>query len=168
MPTKKRKVFEKGHLRKFLIVVDDSPEFDVALAFAARVADRTGGGLSLAYVIQPADFHHWLGVEEVRREEEMGKAKALFRLARRRLARVGCEDIPLEEIVREGDKAEEILALIEEDEDIAILVLGAAANSEGPGPLVSSLAAGSGAGTFPIPIYVVPGSLEVDDILALA
>ena len=62
-----------------------------------------------------------------------------------------------EEVIREGNKAEEILRLIEEDEDVAILVLGAATDAKGPGPLVSSFAAGRAAGNFPIPIAIVPG-----------
>ena len=44
---KKRRVFEKGHYRKFLVVLDDTPEFEVALYFAARVANRTGGRLAM-------------------------------------------------------------------------------------------------------------------------
>jgi hypothetical protein len=58
--------------------------------------------------------------------------------------------------------------MIEEDEDVAILVLGASTDPQGPGPLVSSLAAGKMAGTFPIPVTIVPGNLALDDILALA
>ena len=73
-----------------------------------------------------------------------------------------------EEVIREGKKAEEIIKLIDEDEDIAILVLGAAADAKGPGPLVSSLAAGKVAGTFPIPITIVPGDLTLEDLRALA
>ena len=42
-------------------------------------------------------------------------------------------------MIREGDTAEEILKLIDEDEDIAILVLAAGTGKEGPGPLVSNL-----------------------------
>ena len=70
--------------------------------------------------------------------------------------------------VFEGKKVEEILKLIDEDEDIAVLVLGAAVDAKGPGPLVSSLAAGKAAGTYPVPITIVPGNLTLDDLLALA
>ena len=69
---------------------------------------------------------------------------------------------------REGKTVEEILKQIDEDEDIAILVLGASIEAAGPGPLVSSLAAGATAGKFPIPINIVPGELKLDDIKALA
>ena len=101
-------------------------------------------------------------------EEETNKARALFRLFRRKLNHAGFEHIPSEEVIREGAKPEEIVKTIEDDEDVAILVLGAATDVKGPGPLVSSLATGKAAGTFPIPITVVPGNLALEEILALA
>ena len=168
MVTKRRQVFEKGHRRKFLVVVDETPECERALEFAANRAEHTGGGLALLYVIEPGEFQHWLGVEEIAREEGTNKARAVFRLFRRKLKALGHEKLVPEEIIREGSKAEEILALIEEDEDMAILVLGASRDPSGPGPLVSTLAAGKAAGTFPIPITIVPGDLSNEDIRALA
>ncbi len=169
MVRKKRKVFEKGHRRKFLVVVDETPECEVALEFAAsRVEHTQGGALALLYVVEPNEFQHWLGVEEIAREEGTNKARAVFRLFGRKLKTLGHTKLKPEEIIREGGKAEEIVALIEEDEDIAILVLGASKDPSGPGPLVSSLAAGKFAGSFPIPITIVPGELSTDDIKALA
>ena len=165
---KKRQSFEKGHSRKFLVVVDETPECERALAFAAGRAERTGGGLALLYVVEPGDFQHWLGVEEIAREEGMNKAKAVFRLFGRKLKGFGFDKIEPEEIIREGNKAEEIVNLIHEDTDIAILVLGASKDPSGPGPLVSSLAAGKEFGEFVIPITIVPGSLTDEEISALA
>ena len=81
---------------------------------------------------------------------------------------MGFQDLIPEESVREGMKAEEILKLIEEDEDIGVLVLGASKDPSGPGPLVSTLAGGRLAGTFPVPITVVPGHLSIEEILDLA
>jgi hypothetical protein len=92
----------------------------------------------------------------------------VFRLFGRKLRTMGFEDMVPEEIVREGVKSEEIPKLIEEDEDIGVLVLGASKDPSGPGPLVTSLAGGRLAGTFPIPITVVPGHLSIEEILALA
>jgi hypothetical protein len=65
-------------------------------------------------------------------------------------------------VIREGEKTKQLLDLIEEDEDIAILVLAAAPGKEGPGPLVSSLA--KTAGEFPIPVAIVPGHLSDADL----
>jgi nucleotide-binding universal stress UspA family protein len=165
---KKRRVFEQGHRRKFLVVVDDAPEVDAALYFAASRIGHTGGEIVLLYIIEPHGFHQWLGVRQAQVDEETNKAKVLFRLFRRKLGNAGFDHVNVNEVIRHGKKPEEIVKLIEQDEDIAILVLGASSNPKGPGPLVSSLAAGKTAGTFPIPIVVVPGALNVEDLKALA
>jgi len=165
---KKRRSLEEGHRRKFLVIVDESAEVESALFFSASRIQHSGGSLVLLYVIQPQDYQHWMGVKQKQLEEETNKAKALFRLVRRKLTNAGFDAVEIEELIREGKAPEEILKLIEEDEDIAILVLGAATDAKGPGPLVSSMAAGKLAGTFPIPITIVPGNLELDEIKTLA
>ncbi len=168
-PRKKRQSFQEGHKRKFLVVVDETPECESALAFAASRANRTKGQLALLYVIEAeGEGMHWLGVEEVAREEGLNKARAVFRLFGRKLKALGFDKLVPEELVREGAKAEEITKAIEEDEDIGVLVLGASKDPSGPGPLVSSLAGGRLAGVFPTPITVVPGHLSTEEILALA
>ncbi len=169
MTTRKtRRSLEEGHQRKFLVIVDESPEVETALFFAASRIQHAGGMVVLLYVIQPQDYQHWMGVKQKQLEEETNKAKALFRLLRRKLSAEGFEALATEEIIREGKVAEEIVKLIDEDQDIAILVLGAATDAKGPGPLVSSLAAGKLAGTFPIPIAIVPGNLTLEEIKMLA
>jgi hypothetical protein len=68
-------------------------------------------------------------------------------------------------VVREGHPTEEIHKLIEDDQDIAILVLAAGGAKEGPGPLVASIAGKNAA--FPIPVTVVPQNLTDDEIGSL-
>ena len=166
---KKREIYLEGHRRKFLVAVDETPECESALAFAASRAKRTKGQLALLYVIEPeGEALHWLGVEDLAREEGLSKAKAVFRLFGRKLKAMGFEELVPEEIVREGSKADEITKAIEEDQDIGVLVLGASKDPSGPGPLVSHLAGGKLAGSFPVPITVVPGHLSIEEILALA
>jgi len=164
----RRRSFEVGHQRKFLIVVDDSPEVESALYYAASRIQRASGTVVMLYVIEPQEFTHWAGVRERHIEEETATAKALFRLSRRKLNQAGFENVAVEEAVREGPKSEQILQAIAEDDDIAILVLGASTDAGGPGPLVASLAAGKQAGSFPIPITIVPGYLALEDIKTLA
>jgi len=164
---KRRQSFAAGHKRKLLVVVDETPECESALAFAASRAQRTGGQLALLYVIEPDVDFQWLAVEDVAREEGHNKARAVFRLFGMKLRAMGFDKLQPEEIVREGIKSEEITKLIEEDEDLGVLVLGASKDPSGPGPLVSTLV-GRYAGTFAVPITVVPGCLSVEEILALA
>jgi nucleotide-binding universal stress UspA family protein len=162
---KKRRSTEQGHRRKFLVVIDDTPECGRALLFAARRAERTGGAVVMLYVIVPSEFSQWVGVENIMRaeameeaEETLGKYADLVRKA---------ANIEPQMAIREGSRSEQILALIEEDEDIAVLVLAAAPDKEGPGPLVSAIA-GRGSGTFPVPITIVPGHLDDEAISSLA
>ena len=160
----KRTSGESGHKRKFLVIVDDTPESARALIYASRRAERTGGAVVLLYVIGPADFQHWLGVENIMRAEAMEEAEATLGTSADLIReKVGLEP---EMSIREGNRADEIVGLIEEDQDIAVLVLAAATDKEGPGPLVTALA-GKGAGTFPIPITIVPGNIDeatIDEI----
>jgi len=165
---KKRRSFESGHFRKFLLIVDESQEVECALYYAASRIQRSSGSLVMLHVIVPQEFQHWINVRQQQVEEATIKAKALFRMLRRKLNLAGFEDVASEDVIREGVKGEEIRKLIDEDEDIAVMVLGASTDPTGPGPLVASLAAGSAAGSFPIPVTIVPGNLELEDIQALA
>jgi nucleotide-binding universal stress UspA family protein len=166
-PSKTRKPRPRGGSnprRKFLVIIDDTEECGRALRFATRRAEH-GAGLTLLYVIVPGDFQHWLNVETIMREEAEAKAKSTLRLFAKEVASFSA--IKPQLVIREGVLAEEIVKLIQEDKDIAILVLAAASGTEGPGPLVSNLA-GKASGTFPIPITIVPGNLTDAEIDRLA
>jgi len=165
---KKRRAFEQGHHRKYLVVIDEVPEVETALYFAASRIGHSGGHIVLLYVIQPPEFHQWMGVQRAHVDEQTIKARALFRLYRRKLNLAGFDQIVTEEVIREGEKGAEIVKQIDEDEDVAILVLGASTDPKGPGPLVSSMATGKLAGSFPVPIVVVPGHLTLEDLTAMA
>jgi hypothetical protein len=160
----RRRSYEAGHKPKYLVIIDSTVECDRAIVFAARRASRIGGGLVMLAVADNADFHHWLGVGNIMKEEaEEAAAEMLEKAAERSRDVAGVDP---EKIVRSGNKAEQIAALIDEDEDIAFLVLAASAESDGPGPLVSLLA--STTGTFPIPVVIVPGGMTDEEISALA
>ena len=151
--------------RIFLVVVDDSEEMRVALRYAALRARHTGGRVALLYVIEPTDLQQWMAVESLMREERREEAEALLgKLA----AEVGdlCGTLPILHI-REGFRRDELLALLDEEPSISILVLAAGAGPEGPGPLVTQLV-GKMAGRMRVPITVVPGNLTDEQIAALA
>lgn len=161
----RRRSYEAGHKPKYLVVIDDSPECDRAIYYASRRAARTGAGLVMLTVIEPQDRNQqWLGVADIMRAEAHDAATTtLTRFA----GRVnGIAGITPEQTIREGETVQEILDLIEEDQDIAILVLAAGSEGEGPGPLVSGL--GKTIDAFPIPVTIVPGHLADVDLDALS
>jgi len=145
----------------FLCVVDNSPELSPALRFSCQRAKRVGGRVALAYVIEPAEFQHWLGVGALMKEEAREEAEALLSVAADKVLECS-QKMPMIFIL-EGNTAEELIKLVDEDRSISLLVLGAAIGKDGPGPLVSYLI-DKAAGKMHVPITVVPGNLSDEDI----
>jgi nucleotide-binding universal stress UspA family protein len=147
--------------RVFLVVVDESEEMQNALRYAARRALKTDGRVALLYVIEPAEFQHWLGVERVMQDEARQQAEQTLQAL---AARVQAESGKLPILhVREGRRRDELLALVEEEPSISLLVLGMASGREGPGPLVTYLVSQMG-GHLRLPITLVPGELTKEEI----
>lgn len=151
--------------RKFLVVVDKSPEYKKALRFAARRAAHTGGVVSLVTVVTPADFQHWRSVEDAIREEAMDEAEKMLYDAAREVNHIA--GLLPEVMVLEGKPNEVVMKLLKEDPDISILVLASGTGREGPGPLVSMVAQ-QAQQAYPIPVTIVPGGLSDEAIDALA
>ena len=68
--------------------------------------------------------------------------------------------------LREGDTNEQLLAVLKEQDEISVLVLGAGTGDDGPGPLVTALS-GKLAGKLTLPVTIVPGNLSAEEIDAL-
>ena len=153
--------------RKFLVIADGSEESRTAAYFAARRARNTGASVAVLAVAQTkAGFEHWLGVSETMREEAVEAAETDLESLAEDVE--GVTEVRPELILKEGDLLAELKALVERDEEIAILVVGAAEDAE-PGVLVSALAKGKGLfGQRRIPVTVVPGGLSKDQLKVLA
>ena len=151
--------------RKFLAIVDATPESRVALRYVARRAQHTDGIVTLLYVVLPADFQQWAGVERMMREEAHQEAERQLHEAAKTVNDI-LGAMP-ELVIREGRPADEICSLLKEDRAISILVLAAGTSKEGPGPLVS-LVAGPAGNAYPTPVTVVPGSLTDEQIDAIS
>jgi nucleotide-binding universal stress UspA family protein len=152
----------KTRIRKFLVVIDKTPECQVALRFATRRAQHTSGRVTLMSPAAPGDFQQWRGVEEIMRDEARAEAEALLHAAAKTVNDLS--GIIPELVIPFGTVAECLTKLIKDDRDISILVLGSGTGKEGPGPLVAMFATGVQA----IPVTIVPGTFTEDQIDALA
>ncbi|WP_116598354.1 universal stress protein [Primorskyibacter marinus] len=150
-------------MRKFLVVLDDSRECLNALRFAAMRASNSGGGVAVLSVIPPDEFNHWIGVGDIMREEARERIEAHFEVFAKWMR--DKQNVDPELVIREGEPVTEIMAQINEDPEIGILVLGAGSSNKGPGPLVTQLTRNSG--TLPIPITIVPGDLSKERLEAI-
>lgn len=152
--------------RKFLVIADGTEESRTAAYFAARRARNTGASVAILAVAQTqGGFEHWLGVGETMREEAVQQAETDLESLAEDIE--GVTEVRPELILKEGDLLTELKALVERDEEIAILVLGASEEAE-PGVLVGALAKGKGLfGDRRIPVTVVPGGLSKDQLKVL-
>jgi nucleotide-binding universal stress UspA family protein len=150
-------------MRKFLVVLDDSRECLNAMRFAAMRAAHTGGGVQVLAIIPPDEFNHWIGVGEIMREEARERIQVHYEVfAKWMRDRQGVDP---ELVIREGEPVDEILAQIEEDGDIGVLVLGAGTEKAGPGPIVTALSRSFG--VLPVPLTIVPGELSKEKLEAI-
>ncbi len=150
--------------RVFLVVADESQEMRNALRYACRRAQRTKGRVALLHVIEPVEFQHWLGVGRVMEEEARDEAEQrLQALATEVFAQTGT--LPVIHI-REGNRAEQLVQLLQEDDTISLLVLGTAPGGANPGPLVTYLLSNLGR-RIRVPLTLVPGELTTEEIDAL-
>lgn len=143
-------------MRAYLVVIDESQEARAALRFAARRAARTGGTVEILALIPQQEFVQWGGVQAAIEEEARLRAEAAVLEASGAIVEEA--GIRPSITVKQGDPVKAVNEILKERENIAALVLGAAAQ-KGPGPLVSHFA-GATAGTLPCPLMIVPGHLS--------
>lgn len=148
--------------RKFLVVIDKTRECAVALRFATRRAQHTGGRVTLLCAATLPDFQQWRGVEEIMRDEAYADAETLVLDAAKVVNDLS--GIVPELVIRYGLTTECLGQLLKEDPDISILVLASGTAKEGPGPLVSMF----GTAVQAIPVTIVPGNFTDEQIDALA
>lgn len=146
-------------MRIYLVVVDDTPEAEVALRFAARRAAKTGGGVEILALLPPGDFVPWGGVQATIEEEAQQRAEGLCTAAAGTLM----EESGLKPriTVKQGDPGKIIREVIGGNPEIAALVLASAAHGA-PGPLVTHFA--GDAADLHIPLMIIPGSLSAEEI----
>ncbi len=130
-----------------------------------RVASQhTTATIVMLYVIEP-DNQFWKDVRQVQLEEQTNKAKALFRLMRRKLTNEGFEPC------RRGDhpRGQESRGDPEANRRGRRHRHSRAGGVDrGCGTWAAGLVPGrrAMAGKFPIPITIVPGELKLDEIQA--
>jgi len=150
--------------RIFLVVVDETEEMRVALRYAALRAFHTGGKVALLAVIEPPGIQQFAAIEERMEEERREEAEQLLaKLSGDVIEIAGSRPVLY---LRTGRRSDELLALINEEPSISVLVLAAGTGQEGPGPLITALVSRSG--KLRVPVTIVPGGLGDEQLAALA
>ena len=150
-------------MHKYLVVLDDSRECLKAMQYAAMCASKSGGGVTILSVIPRQEFQHWIGVGDIMSDEARERIEVHFEVFAKWMR--DRQNVNPELVIRKGDVVPEIMQHVQEDKNVAVLVLGAGTSSDGPGPLVSKITRSSG--NLAIPITIVPGQLSKDQLDAL-
>lgn len=151
--------------KKFLVIVDESQELYNAVHFAAKRATNTDGNLTLLYIVDPALNAQWATIGNLIEQEATSDAKKICREWSHKIKTKF--NIETEIVFKIGDRVDEIIKLVSEDENIRFLVLATSPNSENPGPLIKALT-GKRSKDLNIPVVIVPGSLDEKDIDLIA
>lgn len=146
-------------MRVYLVIIDDSEEALVALRFASRRAAKTGGTVHLLALIPPQDFNAFAGVQATIEEEARARAEALVTSAAGNILSESGRMPVIAVIQGEGEKV--VRDYLAAHPEVSALVLSTAKDG-GPGPLVTHFA--GTAGHLPCPLFVIPGSLSIEDI----
>ncbi len=157
----KRRLSDGG---TYLIIADDTPEFSVALSYAAHMARIHRGHVAMARIIEPSEFVGWGKIEKAAKAEARVKAEAdMQAMATRVKEQTG---ITPSFIIREGDTHKEIIAIANGNPALAALVLAASVTKGKPGPLVSYFSA-RGLTEVSVPVIIVPGHMKPEDMQKL-
>ena len=149
-----------GHQRwggTYLIVADGSEEFDVALCYAARMANANKCRVGVFYAIENQGFVHWGNIEKRMHDDQRNEAEKVVQAACIEIEDRGGAIPSI--YIEEGSRLETLATVIENDDKISMLILAAGTNSNNPGPLVSYFT-GKGLSRLRVPVMVVPEHLE--------
>ena len=145
----------------YLLVVDDTPEFRVALRYTAHSAKKNGARLALLYILDQEDFQHWGHIADKIHDEIMTEAyKLLFEAAD--LATEISGHMPAF-YLQDGGKMDVILDIIKQDPLIEKFILGGNTSTSSAGPLVSYFT-GKGLPELSVPLTIVPDTIDLSGL----
>lgn len=152
--------------RTFMVVVDETPEFKIALYYAAIRAKKTDSHLAMLYVVEPEEFQFSLSVKQMMEyERRLHAENILKKYAVEIYETYGI--LPIYHIL-EGNKLDCLSDVLAYDKSISVLVLGAEDQEEGPGQLIIDLFSRTKTNPVSVPITIVPGHLTMEQLLEIA
>lgn len=141
----------------YLACISNTDYSKLALQFAATMAKRTGGTLLVLHVTEPSDYKSFGLIEETMQAERKKEAETLLKNM--------TKDIKVDKqlLYRDGFIEEEIIHVVEENPQICMLVLGAAAQTSAKNKVLQPLVAQLGHKIM-VPMLIVPGNITEQQI----
>lgn len=147
----------KGDGGTYLVVADNTEEFQIALKYGCFIARKNRGHVGILCIIEDQDFQHWGAVEHrVMKELRAEAEKYVWTVMKEAHDFNGT--IP-SLYFAEGDKHDALIKTIDESDHIVQLILGGGPDHSNRGPLVSWLM-GKGLGRLRVPLTIVPHHIQ--------
>ena len=143
--------------RIYLIVADETEEFQNALRYACKAAVANNTQIGVLYVMPDGGFQHWGGLEERMNQERRAEAEKLLQKVAETIKEVS--GLTATMYIGDGNATDAVIKTVEENPNISNLFLGGSTKAGGPGPLVSYFL-GKGISKLPVPLTVIPDHIS--------
>lgn len=149
----------------FLVCVNEKSHSETALRFACAKAKQCNAKVKMLYIINPMDYNTLFSVADVIKEDRINDAKKFLDEIKEK-ASSWFSIVPTYRI-REGKVMDEIIDEINDNTNVALLILGVAADgSSSKGKLLSQLTNEIG-NLYNVPLLIIPGSVTEEQIIVL-
>jgi hypothetical protein len=138
----------------YLLVADDSDEFQSALRKAASMANQNSRHVAILLVMEEEAFLHWGMIEKRIKKDQRAEAEKRIWEVASRVYDISGQRPSL--YIKEGKTREAILEVLNTDPNIKMLVLGAGTASSNP---LVSYYTGKGLSSLKVPLLVVPDKI---------
>ncbi len=147
--------------RIYLIVADETEEFNNALRYVCKAATANGTHIGILYVMPDAGFQNWGNLEARIKQDRRNDAEKFLQSVAERIVAINGMTPTL--YVGEGKPAEAVIKAIQDNPNISNLFLGGSSKTGGPGPLITYFCCGKGISKLPVPLTVIPDHLKLSD-----
>jgi nucleotide-binding universal stress UspA family protein len=148
-----------------LVCIGGREESETALRFACLRAIKLGMSISMVHILEPADFQGLMSVTDVIRKEKEEEARDLLN-DMADIARQITGQMPII-ILREGRLEDQIIRAIHDQRDVSMVVFGLRQDSQ-RGPKIASKLTAQLGDTLMVPLVLIPGNLNEEQLEVLA
>lgn len=144
----------------YWIVVDGTPEKELALRYAAHRAKANNGRVALIHIVREPMFQPWGNVQDQIKSELRKKVEDVMWNAANLVYELGAGMCAMH--LAQGDRIETIITMLNENPASKMFVL-ASSSKKPPGPLVKYFTT-KGVSRMQVPLVIIPQGLDVSDI----
>jgi len=160
-----KKASRRGDGGTYLVIADNTPEFNTALRYAARIAQTRRGHVAILAMIELPGFSDWSVVEDAIKRELRDKCEAsLKQTADDIFALTG---LTPGLIISEQEPTKAVITAVKENPQIVAVILATSAGHSRPGPLIKHFT-GKGLSKLSVPVFIVPGNLDEEAVDRIA